>query len=105
MIAERGENVGTQARAEMRDERRERAQEDGAVSWRTTMARVLWVCRFQSATDPKQPRYLPSEVRATYTGRQSDKVCIQYITVHKLFTTCLRHGSFTLFMNRPPALR
>jgi hypothetical protein len=28
--------VGTRARAEVRDERRERAREDEAVSWRTT---------------------------------------------------------------------
>src|SRR6266851_8484179 len=34
--AENGENAGTCARAEMRDERRERAREEGAASWRTT---------------------------------------------------------------------
>ena len=36
MAAENGENAGTCARAEMREERRERAREEGAASWRTT---------------------------------------------------------------------
>jgi hypothetical protein len=36
MAVEREEKAGTRARAELRDERRDRAREDGAASWRAT---------------------------------------------------------------------
>ena len=46
MAAEGEENAGTRARAGMRDERRDRAREDGAASWRATrrtdMAQGKW---------------------------------------------------------------
>lgn len=35
-MAAREEKAGTRARAGMRDERRDRAREDGAASWRAT---------------------------------------------------------------------